>query len=97
MEDLTAVVDTNTMCPSNKKKNISTGTCPMNRQYKEKIGLLHVLPKQNPLLGAMKCHLSQIISKNIDKYKVMALNFMGYHDYDSPLYDVKSLSPSQDN
>lgn len=26
----------------------------------------------------------------------MALNFMGYHDYDSPLYDVKSLSPSQD-
>lgn len=43
--------------------------------------------------GAMKCHLSQIISKNIDK----CLNFMGYHDYDSPLYDVKSLSPSQDN
>lgn len=34
MEDLTAVVDTNTMCPSNKKKNISTGTCPMNRQIK---------------------------------------------------------------
>lgn len=34
MEDLTAVVDTNTMCPSNKKKNISTGTCPMNRQKK---------------------------------------------------------------
>lgn len=45
--------------------------------------------------GAMKCHLSQIISKNIDKYRVKALNFMGYHDYDSPLYDVKSLS--QDN
>lgn len=35
MEDLTAVVDTNTMCPCNKKKqNISTGTCPMNRQKK---------------------------------------------------------------
>lgn len=47
--------------------------------------------------GAMKCHFSQIISKNIDKYRVKALNFMGYHDYDSPLYDVKSLSPSQDN
>lgn len=103
-EDLTAVVDTNIMCPFYKKHQYMYMYMDCQNGAKKKTNkklpnnMMSEIEYAEKLAWCSECHLSQRISKHINKYKVVALTSMGYHGYGYSLYEVKSLCPtSQDN